>query len=280
MNKVKLISNQAGVCPYCNSEDINYGAAKFKLNYIYYPCTCNECKRYFEEWNELHFSGHNVGSSGEYKASDYFEKEIEYAEVEKKIEYDIRKYDSILIENALKLSTRLSNCLRRSDIKTIAQLMSLTDEELSYCRNLGEKSKDEIEAALSEWLGYLFRRKKIIDYIGMTKTMKNGLKATIVDCKGFLSSCDAWIDIKFEDGAIINRTTLRKFRDGNIKHPKEYIGMTKKMKNGLKATIIAYRGKFDIDVQFEDGGISRNDFLYKFEDGNIEYPNKKRGNKL
>ena len=76
--KVKIISDQAGVCPYCNSEDIDYGAAKFEPNHIYYPCICNECKKYFEEWNELNFVGHNVGSSGEYEASDVINTEIEY----------------------------------------------------------------------------------------------------------------------------------------------------------------------------------------------------------
>lgn len=78
MEKVKIISNEAGVCPYCNSEDIDYDVAKFEPNFIYYPCTCNKCKRYFEEWNELNFSGHNVGSSGEIEASDCLNKEIDY----------------------------------------------------------------------------------------------------------------------------------------------------------------------------------------------------------
>ena len=88
MSKVKIISNQAGVCPYCNSENIDYGVAKFEPNYIYYPCTCNECKKYFEEWNELNFSGNNVGSSGEYEASECLEKKIEYDEVELDIDWE------------------------------------------------------------------------------------------------------------------------------------------------------------------------------------------------
>lgn len=191
---------------------------------------------------------------------------------------DDRKYDSILIENALKLSTRSKNCLKRKNIETIAQLMSLTDEELSYCRNIGKKSKDEIDAALSEWLGYLFQRKKIIDYIGMTNTMNNGLKATIVKLHCLSVLGNAWIDIKFEDGAIINNTTLRDFRDGNIEHPKEFIGMTKMMKNGQKATIIAYRGYFDLDVAFEDGTVDNNVWFWDYEKGNLGNPNKKRGN--
>lgn len=28
---------------------------------LYYPATCNDCKRDFEEWYKLGFVGHNVG---------------------------------------------------------------------------------------------------------------------------------------------------------------------------------------------------------------------------
>ena len=78
MKKTKIISNTLGVCPYCNSESIDYGAVRFENNSLYFPCTCMKCKKYFEEWNNITFIGHNVGSSGEYEANDYIGKEIEY----------------------------------------------------------------------------------------------------------------------------------------------------------------------------------------------------------
>lgn len=79
-NKVKILSNTLGVCPYCNSEDIDYGSVHFEADFLYFPCTCNKCKRYFEEWNELTFAGLNVGRSGKYDANQYLGEEINYEE--------------------------------------------------------------------------------------------------------------------------------------------------------------------------------------------------------
>ncbi len=79
-NKVKIQSNQLGVCPYCGSESIDYGPARFEADLMYFPCTCMKCKRYFEEWNSLNFVGLNVGRSGEHQAEDVLGKEIEYNE--------------------------------------------------------------------------------------------------------------------------------------------------------------------------------------------------------
>lgn len=77
-NKVKILSNTLGVCPYCNSEDIDYGCVHFEADFLYFPCTCNTCNRYFEEWNTLTFAGLNVGRSGEYEAEHHLNEEIDY----------------------------------------------------------------------------------------------------------------------------------------------------------------------------------------------------------
>lgn len=77
--KVKIISNEDGKCPYCNSTDINYDAFESELPfYVYQPCICNTCKRYFEAWYDLHFAGHSVGDMGDYEAADVINTEIEY----------------------------------------------------------------------------------------------------------------------------------------------------------------------------------------------------------
>ena len=47
------------------------------------------------------------------------------------------------------------------------------------------------------------------------------------------------------------------------------------MKNGMRATCIAYRGSGDIDIQFEDGAIATHKEKYKFLKGMIGYPKKK-----
>lgn len=78
MGKVKIISNQLGVCPYCNSQNLNYDTVQWESDHIYYPCTCRSCGKYFQEWYYLDFVGHNVGPNGEEEASYYVDKEINY----------------------------------------------------------------------------------------------------------------------------------------------------------------------------------------------------------
>ena len=53
----------------------------------------------------------------------------------------------------------------------------------------------------------------------------------------------------------------------------KHLGRTKKMKNGLNATIIEYRTGQDIDIQFEDGVIVKNRSVYSFDKGGIKHPN-------
>ena len=50
---------------------------------------------------------------------------------------------------------------------------------------------------------------------------------------------------------------------------RNYIGETRIMNNGLKATIIAKRSYRDIDVQFEDGTIVKNRTYINFKNGRI-----------
>ena len=54
---------------------------------------------------------------------------------------------------------------------------------------------------------------------------------------------------------------------------KEYIGKTRTMKNGQKATVIVYRNSGDIDVRFEDGTIVKHRKMQNFKEGEIKNPN-------
>lgn len=56
---MKYLSNEQGKCPYCNHEDLEYGAAEFEGDMLYYPWTCEHCGRTGEEWYDLNFVGHN-----------------------------------------------------------------------------------------------------------------------------------------------------------------------------------------------------------------------------
>jgi len=56
----------------------------------------------------------------------------------------------------LELSVRASNCLQNSKIKTIGQLVRITEEDMMSMKNFGKKSADELKSKLAQyglWLG-------------------------------------------------------------------------------------------------------------------------------
>jgi len=56
----------------------------------------------------------------------------------------------------LELSVRASNCLSQSKIKTIGQLIKITEEEMMNMKNFGKKSSDELKVKLQQyglWMG-------------------------------------------------------------------------------------------------------------------------------
>lgn len=126
---------------------------------------------------------------------------------------------------------------------------------------------------------------KFTDRTGETRTFKCGLKGTII---AYHSSNN--IDIQFEDGVIVKHKNYWSFKNDNLGHPlhsmkvvcnkslvdkneKKYVGMSNKMSNGMSATIIAYRGAHDIDVEFEDGYVGLNKTMTCFKRGTIFNPN-------
>ena len=77
--KVKILSNEVGMCPYCNSQNIDYDSARFHTDgMVSWRAICNGCHREFEEWHEMNFVGHNVGTNLDIDANDVLDKEIEY----------------------------------------------------------------------------------------------------------------------------------------------------------------------------------------------------------
>lgn len=113
----------------------------------------------------------------------------------------------------------------------------------------------------------------IFTFIGMEKKMNCGLKCKIIDV---IKKDD--ISVQFEDGDIVEHTSLLKFKKGTIltnalSHNYKYItGQRKLMKCGLYATVIADRGAHDIDVQFDDGTIVKNKERANFNKGEIGIP--------
>ena len=111
---------------------------------------------------------------------------------------------------------------------------------------------------------------------GETRTMNNGLKATIIAYHG-----SDKIDVQFEDGQIVRSKRYSSFQKGSIAHPNlqcdgdlknQRLGEERLMNCGLKAKIIGYRRCDDIDVQFEDGSIATNKRYAHFKDGTIAHP--------
>ena len=121
-------------------------------------------------------------------------------------------------------------------------------------------------------------------YIGMTKTMNNGMEATIVAYRKTYA-----IDIRFEDGTVVKNKSVSNFQKGTIAYPgmninnkrceNKYIGLTNIMNNGMNATIIVYRKNDDIDVQFEDGTVVYKKNVSSFKNGNIAHPGMNTNNK-
>ena len=114
--------------------------------------------------------------------------------------------------------------------------------------------------------------------IGTTIKAKNGLMATIIDYNGATD-----MRVQFEDGVVVEGVSYRHFMEGVIKHPtvntfnvtakNRLIGKTSVANNGMVITIIAYRSRYDFDIQFEDGVIitSHSGYTY-FMSGRVAYP--------
>ena len=125
---------------------------------------------------------------------------------------------------------------------------------------------------LSNVLG---RSNKLINRVGEVAVMNCGLKATIIKFKNTKN-----ITVQFEDG-LLKKTNYGCFKKGTISHSEkatniviaERIGEVKYMNNGLKAKIIKYNNKNDIDVEFEDGAVVQNRTYGEFLKRKIASPN-------
>ena len=116
--------------------------------------------------------------------------------------------------------------------------------------------------------------RKPINRTGEVGYNNQGLKMTIVEYRN-----NADIDVQFEDGNVIKNKEYRNFKNGLIKNPNykdvnmiDRKGEVNYNNQGLKMTIITYRGCEDIDIQFEDGTIVYNKNYDNFKKGSIKYP--------
>ena len=111
-----------------------------------------------------------------------------------------------------------------------------------------------------------------IDRLGETRMMNCGMETTIIR----YGRCED-IDIRFEDGAVVEHKTYKAFKKGeiantNIKASAENrLGETRMMNCGMEATIIRYGGATDIDVRFEDESVVVHKAYTNFKRGTIAH---------
>ena len=112
------------------------------------------------------------------------------------------------------------------------------------------------------------------DRLGKTRMMSCGVEATIIR---YGNARD--IDIRFEDGTVVEHRQYDQFKKSGIANPnikvsaENRLGETRMMNCGMEATIIRYGRSDDIDVRFEDGTIVKHRTYDKFEKGKIANPN-------
>ena len=69
-------SNNQGHCPYCDSDNLDYGRTEFEGEMCYFPFTCQDCGKEGEEWYSMEFTGHNAyNEDNEIVEVEYYLKE-------------------------------------------------------------------------------------------------------------------------------------------------------------------------------------------------------------
>ena len=110
--------------------------------------------------------------------------------------------------------------------------------------------------------------------LGETRMMKCDMEATIIR---YNNAHD--IDVRFEDGTVVEHKGYNAFKKGSIAHPsttaKARLGETRIMNCGMEATIIRYDRYDDIDVRFEDGKVVEHRAYNQFKKGGIAYSSTK-----
>ena len=113
--------------------------------------------------------------------------------------------------------------------------------------------------------------------LGETRKMNCGMDAIIIV---YRKAND--MDIRFDNGSVKQHVRYSNFIHGKIlnpairsKHLSKWIGRSKRMHNGLQATITAYRNTDDVDIVFENNVKRQHVRCSNFERGNISCPGVK-----
>ena len=124
--------------------------------------------------------------------------------------------------------------------------------------------------------GYGRFANSIAKYLGKKVKASNGQMMEVVGGTGFDD-----LTIRFEDSTEVSHVRSSSFYKGSVINPNythndtirdQLIGTTTTAKNGLKMTIVEYRGADDIDIEFEDGVKVCHKHLQHFKIGTIKHP--------
>ena len=108
--------------------------------------------------------------------------------------------------------------------------------------------------------------------LGETRMMSCDMEATIIRYGGATD-----VDVRFEDGKVVEHKTYRAFKKGYIAHQntnvpiEAHLGETQMMNCGMEATIIRYEGNTNIDVRFEDENVVEHKTYNAFKKGEIAH---------
>ena len=120
--------------------------------------------------------------------------------------------------------------------------------------------------------GGRLKSEKTKTHLGERKVMNCGEEVEIVNYYNYTD-----IDVRFPDGYVKRHAQYTNFKRGGISRPtSERLMETRVMKDGNKATIIAYRNCNNIDVQFGNGCIREHVRYEKFKIGEIYMKNTKK----
>ena len=112
--------------------------------------------------------------------------------------------------------------------------------------------------------------------IGETNVMKNGQTAQIIAVRNN-DDCD----IKFDDGTVVSRVTVNRFREGSVQNPnmkycaKDKLHEKKQQLGDLVGEITRYNNANDIDVLFASGAVARGQKYKDFCRGMVLDPSLK-----
>ena len=185
--------------------------------------------------------------------------------------------DSFEIKNNDKHITGQSKLMKNGQVATVIRDNGYTDIDIKF------DDGTVVHTTRQSFKKGVVRNPNHSRMLGKTITDSMGTKSSII---GYRNSKD--IDVRFEDGEIVEHTTLSKFNKGTIRKPKkssktsasmnkntriDLLGTTNIMKSGEKATCIKDLSYNDIDVQFEDNTIVKHVSRRSFLNGTVNNPN-------